>query len=99
MVNLLFETFFLKVTNICYTQYWGQIFFILQIDVTEELEKLYNQKPKDGAKKRVPRTFKLKRAEMNHMQTLREISEQQRQENKEEQKTDEPMPGTSKQNP
>lgn len=67
--------------------------------MTEELEKLYNQKPRDAVKKRVPRTFKLKRAQMNHLQTLREISEQQQQGKKEERKSDEPMPGTSSQNP
>lgn len=69
------------------------------MDVTEELEKLYNHKPRDAVKKRMPRTFKLKRAQMNHLQTLREISEQQQQESKGERKADEPMPGTSSENP
>lgn len=68
--------------------------------MTEELEKLYNHKPRNAAKKRVPRTFKLKRAQMNHLQTLREISEQQQQQEKKgKQQTDDQMPGTSSQNP
>lgn len=46
-----------------------------QIDVTRELEILYNKIPAASAKK-PPRTFKLKRAQMNHLQTLREISQQ-----------------------
>lgn len=67
-----------------------------------ELEKLYNHRPRDAVKKRVPRTFKLKRAELNHLQTLREISAQQQQQQgrggtKETQKTAEPTPGTSTQ--
>lgn len=65
-------------------------FFIFQINVTEELEKLYNPKPRDVAKKRMPKTFKMKRAQMNHLQTLREISEQQQQN---------PTPGTSTEKP
>lgn len=73
---------------------------ILQIDVTEELEKLYHHKPRDATKKRGPRTFKLKRAQMNHLQTLRDISEQQQQQNKSEKhKIDDPKPGTSTENP
>lgn len=74
---------------------------ILQIDVTEALEKLYNHRPRDAVKKRPPRTFKLKRAEQNHLQTLREISEQQQQQEKkkEKQNTNDPTPGTSTENP
>lgn len=79
----------------------GQYFlFFLQIDLTVELEKLFNKKPRDAMKKRAPRTFKLKRAQMNHLQTLREISEQQQKEKEAaEQKANEPLAGTSTKNP
>lgn len=45
-----------------------------QIDVTQALERLYNKKSNETKNKRPPKTFKLKRAQMNHLQTLREIS-------------------------
>lgn len=96
---LIFTSFFKKFQTVSISINWTgiNICFILQIDVTEELEKLYNHKPRDAAKKRMPRTFKLKRAQMNHLQTLREISEQQQQQRRENPTG--PMPGTSTEKP
>lgn len=61
--------------------------FLFQIDVTRELEKLYNKKPANA--KKPPRTFKLKRAQMNHLQTLREISQQRQEPETEKDKEEE----------
>lgn len=58
----------------------------------QALDQFYNKKPSKAKDKRHPRTFKLKRAQMNHLQTLREISAQREKEDNNESK-----PGTSSQ--
>lgn len=60
-----------------------------QIDVTKALENLFNRKPSQAKNEPPRRTFKLKRAQMNHLQTLREISAQKDEE------IDESTAGTS----
>lgn len=65
------------------------MYFLFQIDVTNALENLYSKKPNEAKNKRPQRTFKLKRAQMNHLQTLREIALQ-----KDEDEAG-PTPGTS----
>ncbi|XP_055325088.1 U7 snRNA-associated Sm-like protein LSm10 [Sitodiplosis mosellana] len=82
----------ITMTNVVFIDQQGQMrplenFFILarnikfihipkEIDVTRALERLYYKKSNEAKNKRPSKTFKLKRAQLNHLQTLREISAQ-----------------------